>query len=102
MRLSKLQIYILKQLYWLKSRNVQRQVLYSYYDKLKKKPEAKILQDTVTQSLENLISKGLIAASGNKTAKKFYIHYVRLTPKGRKWVKHSLDKQKSLPFKARK
>lgn len=99
MKLSKLQRYILSQLYWTKNRKAKRQQFYSFYDNFKRKPKLKIIQDTITKSVENLIAKGLVTALGVKTAKKLYIQEVRLTPEGRKWIKYSLDKQKRLPFK---
>lgn len=99
MKLSKLQRYILQQLYWTKSRRAKRRAFYGFYDSFKIKPKPKIIQDTITQSIENLITKGMVTTLGIKTAKKLYIQEVRLTPEGRKWIKHSLDKQKKLPFR---
>ena len=96
MRLSKLQKYILEKCYNFKA-SVPAE-FYGFYGKSVKR--RKIIQDTIHGSLDSLIAGDLITAIGKKTAKKWFIHKVKLTNLGKKTiVKLIKNKQRKLPIK---
>lgn len=95
MKLSNLQRYILKQCYNNNFR-ISKKVIENFYQSKKIKPKS-IVSD-ITKSVERMITKELIVGYGTKTAKKWYIKEVRLTPKGKKLVRGIFVQQK-LPFK---
>ncbi len=99
MKLSKLQKYILLQCFDLKNRQLDRKILLDFYKNCKKKPKPEVLVNSITSSLERLISRGLIVGFGEFTQFKNFIYKVRLTPLGRKVTKKLLGEQKKLPFK---
>lgn len=86
MQLSDLQRFILKRTYK-ESGKVSRRVFDSFYSKKTKAEKAEL--DAITRSLERLITKGLLVAYGHKTAEKFFIGQVLLTPRGKK-IAHEL------------
>lgn len=53
----------------------------------------------VTRALERLIARGLAIGYGVKTAKKWYITSIRLTPAGRREARHLLGEQQRLPLR---
>lgn len=105
MRLSGLQKYILLQAFDSKNK-LDRKVLLGFYGYGKKRPvsaEARpgrdIMVNSITNSLERLIKKGLIVGFGEITKEKIYIDKIRLTKKGRLVVKKLLGEQKKLPLR---
>lgn len=98
MRLSILQKYILKQCAQAKGKIISKSRLENFYKG--KKPADAI--NIITKSAERLIKKELIVGFGEKTAHKWFIKQVKLTPKGRKLVRGLFGVQQQLPFKLRK
>ncbi len=101
MRLSPLQKYILR-LCYLNKVKVGRVGFLKFYDKQKKKPKPSDIVNIITKSLESLIAKGLMVGFGERTAEKWYIKEVKLTPRGRREARKLLGEQQSLPLKLKK
>lgn len=115
MKLSGLQKYILLQCFDSKNK-LDRKVLLDFYGSGKKKsgsarlgeaqvearPSQDIMVNSITNSIERLIKKGLIVGFGEITREKVYINKIRLTQSGRILAKRSLGEQKRLPFKMTK
>lgn len=96
MRLSKLQKYILEKCYNFKS--AWPADFYDFYNKSAKK--RKLIQDIIHKSLDSLVAKDLLTALGKKTAKKWFIHKVKLTNFGKKSaIKIIKNRQRKLPIK---
>ena len=98
MKLSSLQKYILLQAFDCKYK-LDRQVLLGFYGSGKKRPDRDIMVNSITNSIERLIKKGLVVGFGEITKEKIYLNKIRLTREGRLWAKKTLGEQKSLPFK---
>jgi len=95
MRLSKLQKYILEKCYNEKCSLPAE--FYGFYEKGGK--SKKIIQDIIHKSLDSLVSADLLTALGKKTAKKWFIHKVKLTALGRKIIlKNIKNRQRKLPL----
>ena len=100
MKLSKLQKYILKQAYLSRGRLAKAKML-KFYDKYKKKPKHDDMVNIITKSVDRLIKKELLVGHGIKTAKKWFVREVKMTPRGRKWAKQIFGQQMKLPFVVR-
>jgi hypothetical protein len=98
MRLSKLQKYIILQGFDAKNK-LDRKGLLDFYNAYKKKPSKEIMVNSITNSLERLIKKGLLVGFGELTKEKTYIQKIRLTTDGRKVGKKLFGEQKRLPLK---
>lgn len=98
MRLSILQKYILLQCFDSKNK-LDRKVLLGFYGSGKKKSNRDIMVNSVTNSIERLIRKGLIVGFGEITKEKVFINKIRLTREGSLLAKKALGEQKMLPFK---
>src|SRR3989338_1556836 len=96
MLLSDLQKYIVTQVY-ARGPKCGRSVFESFY-KNAGEQENKI----ITVSLERLITKGFIKAYGYKTAEKFFIREVSLTPRGRRRAHQLREDAERLPFARRR
>lgn len=96
MRLSKLQKYILGKCY-----NYKSSWPADFYDFYRVMPKRrKLVQDIIHKSLDSLVDKDLLSAVGKKTARKWFIHKVKLTNLGRKLaIKIIKNRQKKLPIK---
>jgi hypothetical protein len=98
MRLGPLQKYIL-----FVSQNrrppVSRKIFLDYYKGRKGAPSLDDRINAVTKALEKMILHNLIVAQGVKTAEKFFIKTIRLTPEGRRRAKKTLGSQQRLPIK---
>lgn len=101
MKLSGLQKYILLQAFDSKNK-LDRKVLLGFYGSYKKKSSKDIMVNSITNSIERLVKKGLIVGFGEITKEKIYINKIRLTREGRILAKKALGEQKSLPFKMTK
>ncbi len=100
MRLSKLQKFILITCYEKKDKARAKTDFYKYYPAKELKENRLGVQVGIQKSIDNLVAKDLVAAFGHKTAKKFYIHKVRLTVRGRRKAKELIkQKQRKLPIK---
>jgi len=96
MRLSKLQKFILEKCY-----NFKSSLPADFYDFYAKGGKSrKLIQDIIHKSLDSLVAGDLLTALGKKTAKKWFIHKVKLTNLGKKTVKLIIkNKQRKLPIK---
>ncbi len=96
MRLSKLQKFILEKCYNLKS-----SMPVDFYDFYKKRSKSrKLIQDIIHKSLDSLVASDMLSAIGKKTAKKWFIHKVKLTSLGKKSAfKIIKSRQRKLPLK---
>lgn len=97
MRLSKLQKYIILQSFDAKNK-LDRNGLLSFYNVSKKKPSKEITVNSITNSIERLIKKGLLVGFGEFTKEKSYIQKIKLTLAGRKVAKKLFGEQKRLPL----
>ncbi len=97
MRLSKLQKHIILQGFDAKNK-LDRKGLLNFYHAYKKKPDQEIMVNSITNSIERLIKKGLLVGFGEITKEKTYIQKIKLTPSGRKVAKKLLGEQKRLPL----
>ena len=112
MILSSLQRHILLQCFDCK-KPLDRKVLLNFYHSFKKKPGSasaspmrakanpsrEVMVNSITNSIERLIKKGLIVGFGEITKEKVYINKIRLTQQGRLAAKKLLGEQKKLPLK---
>ena len=98
MKLSSLQKYILLQSFDSKNK-LDRKVLLGFYGSSKKKHNRDIMVNSITNSIERLIKKGLIVGFGEITREKVYINKIRLTREGRLAARTALGEQKRLPLK---
>jgi len=96
MRLSPLQSYILRFCYSAKSPRVNRTPFSAFYSNPAKRPAD--ITDVITKSLERLIGRGLLVGYGERTAEKWFIRDVRLTPAGRRTAKSLFGRQQRLKF----
>lgn len=100
MGLSKLQKYILTKCYDKKNGAERKVEFYNYYPKKELKENKIGVQVGIQKSIENLVTKDLVAAYGHKTVKKWHVSKVGLTAKGRKLVKELIkSRQRQLPIK---
>ena len=100
MRLSRLQKFILTHCYGSKSKTCLKTEFYNYYSKKELKKDKLGIQVALQKSIDNLVFKDLTAAYGHKTMKKWYIHKVRLTAKGKRIAKDLIkSRQRKLPIK---
>ncbi|MBI4779578.1 hypothetical protein HY797_03965 [Candidatus Falkowbacteria bacterium] len=102
MRLSKLQKYILAEIY--NSKSALPADFFDFYSSApaggKNAENKKIIQDTIHKSLDSLVAGDLLIAIGKKTAKKWFIHKVKLTNFGKKLaIKIIKNRQRKLPIK---
>jgi len=97
MRLSKLQKYIILQGFDARNK-LDRKGLLSFYNVYKKKPSKEIMVNSITNSIERLIRKGLLVGFGELTKEKTFIQKIRLTLSGKKVGRKLLGEQKRLPL----
>ncbi len=102
MRLSPLQKYILLTCLNAKNHRLKRDILASFYNQQKNKPQKELRAKIITRSLERLINKELLIGYGVRTPHKWFIREVRLTVKGKREAKKLLGEQGKLPFKTLK
>ncbi len=100
MRLSKLQKYVLTSFIINKNSVKLKTDFYNFYTADFFKKHKKALQDSVHKSLDNLVAKDLLIAFGKKTAAKWFITKVKITPLGRKLAYQIIkNRQRKLPIK---
>lgn len=100
MRLSKLQKYILNRCFYSKKGILGKKELFGFYSLSDIEKRKKKIMDTIHKSAEALVKKDLLAAFGHKTAKKWFIHKVKITRRGKKMVKELIkNMQGKLPIK---
>ena len=98
MRLSSLQKHILISSFGERGFSVSKKNLAEFYKTQKTKPKKRDIPGIITKSVERLIDRELMIGIGVRTAHKWFIKEVRLTPKGRKIARELLGKQQQLPF----
>ena len=98
MNFSSLQKYILRQTY-LNRGKISRKRLEKFYENKKKKPKKEDIVNIITKSIDRLIKKELLTGFGTKTAQKWFVKEIRLTPQGRKWARKLMGEQLRLPFR---
>jgi len=81
---------------------VLRDVFLDYYRAFKNPPSLEDRVNAVTKASEKMVAHNLMIAEGVKTAEKFYIKAVKLTPDGRKAAKGLIGSQQQLPIKPNK
>lgn len=95
-RLSKLQRFILETAF-VRSGKVPRRLFDGFYAK-----DSRVLPTLrvkiITKTMERLIEKGFLVGYGIRTAEKWYIKDVRLTPEGRRLAKRFAGEQQHLPL----
>ncbi len=96
MLLSDLQKYILRQGLGSRTGRVPKAVLEKFYASVKNSPKTEDRINIITKSAERLISRGLIRGVGVKTAEKWFIKEVILTPAGKKAARELWGKQQTL------
>ena len=101
MRLSRLQKYILLECFAQRGK-CNRKNLLQFYKKQKEKPKKDDQVNSITKSIERLITKELLVGYGSKTAQKWFINEIRLTTLGRRITRGLLGKQQQLPFSKKK
>lgn len=95
-RLSRLQRFLLETA-CARSGRVSRQVFEPFFSpqtRLSATARVKIM----TQAMERLISRGFLVGYGVRTAEKWYIKEVRLTPVGRRLARRLAGEQQRLPL----
>lgn len=102
MKLSSLQKYILKQVFFSKRAKVNRSSFEAFYDNKKSAPAPKIRTNIITKSIERLIDKGLLVGFGEKTQYKLFINQVKFTPRGKKNTQKLFGQQTTLPFRKKR
>lgn len=102
MALSGLQRYILKQAAASPQQTLRRQAIVHFYDDVSPRPKPHDLANIIGRSLDRLVVKELVVGYGRKTAQKWYIERITLTPKGRGAARRLLGVQQALPLKMKK
>ena len=102
MRLSKLQKYILEKCYNFKCSLPAD--FYGFYPPTRTSGKSakgrKLIQDIIHKSLDSLVAGEMLTALGKKTAKKWFIHKIKLTNLGRKSAIAIIkNRQRKLPIK---
>ena len=101
MRFSPLQKYILKVCYGIPPKPTKRDIFALFYKERLKKFQSGDWVNIITNSLENLIDKGMLIGYGVRTPQKWYIKEVKLTTVGRRTARRLLGEQQKLPLKVR-
>ncbi len=100
MRLSRLQKYILDRCFYTKKGILGKRELVHFYSPVDIEKKRKKIMDTIHKSIEALVKKDMLVSFGHKTAKKWFIHKVKITKRGRKLIKELIKKmQGKLPIK---
>ena len=102
MQLSDLQRYILTQALAANRATVHKGVLLRFYASRLKRPKPRDEISDLTRSVERLIDRGLVIGYGSKTAQRWFVTEVRLTPAGRRLARELLGTQQQLPLKKQK
>lgn len=99
MPLSRLQRYILSQTLAAPKRLLHRVSIERFYVQVGKKFTAKGMANVISRSVDRLINNHLLVGYGRKTARKWFVERVRLTPKGRGVARRMLGEQQTLPLR---
>ena len=102
MAFSGLQRYILIEALVNTQRPLRREAIVRYYNALRRKPAPHDLANIISRSLDRLIIRHLLVGFGRKTATKWFIQSVRLTPRGRGVARKLLGVQQALPLKLKR
>ncbi|MDD5110398.1 MAG: hypothetical protein PHI63_04245 [Patescibacteria group bacterium] len=99
MVLSRLQRYILTQALAAPKRTLSRASIARFYDGSAHRPKGKDLVNIISRSIDRLVSREFLVGYGRKTATKWFVETVKLTPKGRRASRKMLGEQQRLPLK---
>jgi len=99
MKISNLQKFILKQCLNSRGGKITKAAIYQFYSNKKNKPKTKDLINIVTKSIERLINRELVIGFGRRTAHKWFIDEVKITPHGKKFSHRHFGFQQKLPLK---
>lgn len=99
MPLSRLQRFILTEVYGSREERFPRRSLSEFYHG--KPVQPKDADNVITKSLERLIDKELLVGYGRRTPHKWFIDEVRLSAKGRRTARKLLGEQQQFNFTAR-
>ena len=101
MKLSSLQRYIFREAFASRGA-LGRQRIVGFYAAAKDRPKSGDCARIISRSLDRLITRELAVGFGRKTAQKWYIETIKLTPKGRGVARKLLGQQQSLPLKMKR
>lgn len=101
MRLGPLQRYILR-VSRMRRAPIQRNIFLDYYNGNKNAPSFEDRVNAITKAIEKMVEHNLMAAEGVKTAEKFFIKSIKLTPEGRRMAKKLIGAQQRLPIAVKK
>jgi hypothetical protein len=96
MSLSGLQKYALRTAYRYARPRVPRAALQGFYAKNEPPRNA---AEILGRSIERMIERGLMVGFGRRTAEKWFIETIQLTPQGRRIARDLLGRQAQLPLK---
>lgn len=100
MQLSDLQRYILVQALAANRTTIHKEALLRFYSAGPKRLKPKDEISDLTRSVERLIDRGLVIGYGSKTAQRWFVTEVRLTPPGRRLARELLGTQQLLPLRS--
>jgi len=101
MRLGPLQKHILK-VSRIRRAPISRSLFLEYYKGMKNAPSGEDRVNAITKAIEKMVEHNLMAAEGLKTAEKFFIKTIKLTPEGRKIATDLIGAQQRLPIAVKK
>ena len=93
-KLSRLQKYILLSCYRKRGNILERRQIFKFYSLKKLKRGSRrynSIQSAITLSIRRSIKRDLIHGLGYATSKEFIIQKIKLTPKGKRYIKHLLS-----------
>lgn len=96
MALSRLQRFIMTEIFGSRLQRFSRQRLTSFYEKQRHQP--KDIENVITKSVERLIDHEYLVGYGRRTPHKWFIDELRLTAKGRRTARSLLGEQQRLPL----
>lgn len=100
MYLSRLQRFILEACLNGRGGGAAPSDFYSFYKQVSRRSVRKTMVDTVNKSLDHLVDRGFLIAYGRRTAERFFVDRVRLTPLGRRVANTQVkSKQNKLPLR---
>jgi hypothetical protein len=79
-------------------KHVSRHIFLGYYKGMAEAPSFEDRVNAITKTLEKMISRDLMTAEGVKTADKFFIRTIKLTPRGAREAKKLRGEQPPLPL----
>lgn len=101
MKFSGLQRFILEECLE-QGNSCSRYIIDKKYDQSRSKSQKENFKKIITQSIERLISRGMVVGYGFKTKEKLFITTIKLTTQGKRVAKEiRISHQKKLPLKTK-